>query len=211
MFRVGLTGGIASGKSTVASLFAALGVPVIDADVIARDVVAPGSALLGKVRAEFGEEVLAPDGSLDRRALRTRVFGEGAEAIDARRRLESLTHPAIRAEMDARSASAGGPYQILAIPLLVEGGARGRVDRVLVVDADEATQIRRLQARDGSTLSEARAILAAQTDRARRRAAADDVITNDGDLVALAAQVEALHASYLDAAGVYGSGGRHAQ
>ncbi len=211
MFRVGLTGGIASGKSTVANLFAALGVPVIDADVIARDVVAPGSALLGKICAEFGEEVLAPDGSLDRKALRARVFGESAEATAARRRLEALIHPAIRAEMDARSASAGGPYQILAIPLLVEGGARGRVDRVLVVDADEATQIRRLQARDGSTLSEARAILAAQTDRARRRAAADDIIKNDGDLVALAAQVEALHASYLDAAGVYGSGGRHAQ
>src|SRR5690606_5379817 len=119
-------GGIASGKSTVANLFAALGVPVIDADVIARDVVAPGSALLGKICAEFGEEVLAPDGSLDRKALRARVFGESAEATAARRRLEALIHPAIRAEMDARSASAGGPYQILAIPLLVEGGARGR-------------------------------------------------------------------------------------
>ncbi|HQW08781.1 MAG TPA: dephospho-CoA kinase [Steroidobacteraceae bacterium] len=211
VFRVGLTGGIASGKSTVANLFAALGVPVIDSDVIARDVVAPGSALLERIRAEFGGGVLAPDGSLDRKALRARVFGETADSTAARRRLEALTHPAIRAEMDARSAKAGGPYQILAIPLLVEGGARGRVDRVLVVDADEATQIRRLQARDGSTLAEARAILAAQTDRARRRAAADDIITNNGDLAALAAQVEGLHAAYLAAAGVYGSGGCRAQ
>ncbi|MGE0581838.1 MAG: dephospho-CoA kinase [Steroidobacteraceae bacterium] len=210
-FRVGLTGGIASGKSTVANLFAALGVPVIDTDLIARDVVAPGTALLGKIRAEFGDAVIAPDGSLDRRALRTRVFGDSAEATAARRRLEALTHPAIRAEMEARSARAGGPYQILAIPLLVEGGSRSRVDRVLVVDADEATQVRRLQARDGSTLAEARALLAAQADRTTRRAAADDLITNEGDLEALAAQVERLHSTYLAAAGVYGSGGARAQ
>lgn len=211
MFRVGLTGGIASGKSTVANLFAALGVPVIDTDVIARDVVAPGSPLLGKIRAEFGEAIMAPDGSLDRRALRARVFGETAEATAARRRLEALTHPAILAEMEARSAKAGGPYQILAIPLLVESSSRSRVDRVLVVDADEATQMRRLQARDGSTLAEARALLAAQADRATRRAAADDVISNEGDLKMLAAQVERLHGAYLAAAGVYGSGGSRAQ
>lgn len=211
MFRVGLTGGIASGKSTVARLFAALGVPVIDTDDIARDVVAPGSALLAQIRAEFGEAVMAPDGSLDRRALRARVFGATDAATAARRRLEALTHPAIRAEMEARSARAGGPYQILAIPLLVEGGSRSHVDRVLVVDADEATQVRRLQARDGSTLAEARALLAAQADRATRLAAADDVIRNEGDLAALAAQVERLHGAYLAAAGVYAGGGRRAQ
>ena len=210
-YRVGLTGGIASGKSTVASLFAALGVPVIDTDQIACDVVAPGTGLLAKIRAEFGDAVMAPDGSLDRRALRSRVFGDSAEATAARRKLEALTHPAIRAEMEARSARAGGPYQILAIPLLVEGGSRSHVDRVLVVDADEATQVRRLQARDGSTLAEARALLAAQADRAARCAAADDLITNEGDLGALAAQVERLHAAYLAAAGVYESGGRRAQ
>lgn len=196
-YRVGLTGGIASGKSTVASLFAALGVPVIDTDQIARDVVAPGTGLLAKIRAEFGDAVMAPDGSLDRRALRSRVFGDSAEATAARRKLEALTHPAIRAEMEARSARAGGPYQILAIPLLVEGGSRSHVDRVLVVDADEATQVRRLQARDGSTLAEARALLAAQADRAARCAAADDLITNEGDLSALRAQVERLHTRYL--------------
>ncbi|MGD9598940.1 MAG: dephospho-CoA kinase [Steroidobacteraceae bacterium] len=212
-YRIGLTGGIASGKSTVANLFAALGVPVIDADVIARDVVAPGTALLGRIRAEFGDAVIAPDGSLDRRALRARVFGDTVEAEAARKRLEALTHPAIRAEMDARSAAAGGPYQILAIPLLVEGGsrARARVDRVLVVDTDEATQIRRLQARDGSTLAEARALIAAQVDRATRLAAADDVIGNDSGLEALAREVERLHGRYLDAAAVYAGGGRQAQ
>lgn len=210
-YRIGLTGGIASGKSTVANLFAALGIPVIDADAIARDVVAPGTALLSRIRAEFGDEVIAADGSLDRRALRARVFGDTAEAGAARKRLEALTHPAIRAEMDARCAAAGGPYQILAIPLLVEGGSRSRVDRVLVVDAEEATQIRRLQARDGSTLAQARALIAAQASRAERLAAADDVIRNEGDLKALAREVERLHGRYLDAAAVYAGGGRQAQ
>lgn len=211
MFRVGLTGGIASGKSTVANLFAALGVPVIDSDVIARDVVAPGTPLLARIRETFGEGVIAPDGSLDRRWLRTRVFGESADATAARRALEALTHPAIRAEMEARSARAGGPYQIHAIPLLVEGGSRRHIDRVLVVDVDEPTQIRRLQARDGSTAAEARAILAAQADRAARLAAADDVIRNEGDIAALAAEVERLHRRYLDAAAVYAGEGCQAQ
>lgn len=211
MFRVGLTGGIASGKSTVANLFAALGVPVIDSDVIARDVVAPGTPLLAKIRETFGEDVIAPDGSLDRRRLRARVFGDSEAAVAARRQLEALTHPAIRAEMEARSARAGGPYQIHAIPLLVEGGPRRHIDRVLVVDADESTQIRRLQARDGSTLAEARAILAAQADRETRLAAADDIIRNEGDIAALAAEVERLHRRYLEAAGVYAGEGRQAQ
>ncbi|HNR22031.1 MAG TPA: dephospho-CoA kinase [Steroidobacteraceae bacterium] len=211
VFRVGLTGGIASGKSTVANLFAALGVPVIDTDQIARDVVAPGTPLLATLRETFGEDVIAPDGTLDRKAMRARVFGDSQEARAARRTLNELTHPAILAEMEARSQQAGGPYQILAIPLLVEGQSRSRVDRILVVDADEATRIRRLQARDGSTLAEARALLAAQADRATRLSAADDVIENDGDIAALAAQVERLHAAYLAAAGVYGSGQRQAQ
>ncbi len=211
MFRVGLTGGIASGKSTVANLFAALGVPIIDADAIARDVVARGTPLLARIREEFGEAVIAADGSLDRKALRARVFGDTAEAVAARRRLEALTHPAIAAEMEARSAKAGGPYQILDIPLLAEGRSRARVDRVLVVDVDEATQVRRLQARDGATLSEARAVLAAQADRNTRLAAAHDVIRNDGDITALAAQVERLHGAYLAAAGVYAGGRAQAQ
>ncbi len=197
MYRVGLTGGIASGKTTVSRLFAALGVPIIDSDEIARDVVAPGTAGLAAIAARFGADVLQPDGSLDRRRLRELVFADPA----ARRDLEAITHPAIRAEMDRRSALAGGPYQMLAIPLLVEGGAaRGRVDRVLVVDCPEDVQIRRVMARDHSTEAQARAVLAAQVSRATRLAAADDVIVNDGDLAGLRRQVETLHARYLNAA-----------
>lgn len=194
MLRIGLTGGIASGKSTVSRLFAALGVPIIDSDEIARDVVAPGTAGLAAIVARFGAGVLQADGSLDRRRLREIVFADAA----ARRDLEAITHPAIREEMDRRSARAGGAYQLLAIPLLVEGGrARGRVDRVLVVDCDEDLQVRRVMARDGSTEAQARAVLAAQASRAQRRAVADDVIVNDGDLAALRDQVEALHQRYL--------------
>lgn len=193
MLRIGLTGGIASGKSTVSRLFAALGVPIIDSDEIAREVVAPGTAGLAAIVARFGAGVLQADGSLDRRRLREIVFADPA----ARRDLEAITHPAIREAMDRRSADAGGDYQILVIPLLVEGGrARGRVDRVLVVDCDEDLQVRRVMARDGSTEAQARAVLAAQASRAQRRAAADDLILNDGDLAALRDQVEALHAQY---------------
>lgn len=195
-FRVGLTGGIASGKSTVGRLFAALGIPVIDSDAIAREVVAPGSPLLGELVRAYGDGVLSADGSLDRARLRSLVFQDA----DARRRLESLTHPAIRAEMEARSRAARGPYQILMIPLLVEGGGRDRVDRVLVVDASEATQLRRLQARDGAPEAEARAMIAAQATRAARLAAADDVITNEGDVADLRREVERLHGVYLDLA-----------
>ena len=198
MLRIGLTGGIASGKSTVSRLFAALGVPVIDSDEIAREVVAPGTPGLAAIAARFGAGVLQPDGSLDRRRLREIVFADPA----ARRDLEAITHPAIREAMDQRSARAGGDYQILAIPLLVEGGggARGRVDRVLVVDCDEDLQVRRVMARDGSTEAQARAVLAAQASRAQRRAAADDVIVNDGGLAALRDQVAALHERYRAAA-----------
>ena len=197
MYRVGLTGGIASGKSTVSRLFAALGVPVIDSDEIAREVVAPGTAGLAAIAARFGDGVLQADGSLDRRRLREIVFADPA----ARRDLEAITHPAIREEMDRRSQRAGGDYQIFAIPLLVEGGtARGRVERVLVVDCPEDLQVRRVMARDGSTEAQARAVLAAQATRAARLAVADDVIANDGDLAGLRDQVEALHRRYLSAA-----------
>lgn len=194
--RVGLTGGIASGKTTVTKLFAALGVPIIDTDELAREVVQPGGPVLARIVERFGREVLGPDGRLDRAALRAQVFADP----QARRDLEALTHPAILALMEERSRSAGGPYQILAIPLLVETGGRRYVDRVLVVDCDEALQIRRLQARDGSTLSEAQAILRAQASRAARLAAADDVIVNDGDLHSLRDQVEKLHGRYLELA-----------
>lgn len=193
MLRIGLTGGIASGKTTVARLFAALGIPVIDSDELAREVVAPGTAGLEAIRARFGPGVIQPDGTLDRRALRERVFADPA----ARRDLEAITHPAIRALMDRRSGEAGGPYQILAIPLLVEGGARRPgIDRVLVVDCPEELQVRRVMLRDGSTEAGARAVLAAQAGRAARLAAADDVIVNDGDVAALRDRVEALDRHY---------------
>lgn len=192
IYRVGLTGGIASGKTTVARLFEALGVPVIDTDVLAREVVAPGQPALGQIAARFGKGVLLPDGSLDRAALRSIVFADPAARAD----LEQITHPAIRALLEERSAAMGGDYQILVIPLLVETARRTPVDRVLVVDAPEELQIRRLQARDGSTMEQAKQVLAAQVSREARLAAADDVILNDGDIVALRDRVEELHFRY---------------
>ncbi len=186
--RIGLTGGIASGKTAVADLFAARGVPVLDTDQIARDVVEPGTPGLAEVVTAFGPDVLAADGRLDRRALRERVFARP----DDRRRLEAILHPLIRAELERRSAAAGGPYQVFVIPLLVEGAGQTRVDRVLVVDCPEDTQLARLMARDGGTEAAARAILAAQASRAERLAIADDVIANTGTLAQLEPQVTKL-------------------
>jgi dephospho-CoA kinase len=192
---VGLTGGIACGKTTVANLFEALGVTVVDTDQLAREVVAPGSPLLPKIAAHFGAEVLAADGSLDRRALRTRVFADPAERLW----LEQLTHPAILELTDARSAAAKGPYAMVAIPLLVETGGAKRFDRVLVVDCGPEVQLARLQARDGTTRAEAQRMLDAQATRAERLAVADDVIHNVGDVAALRDQVETLHRQYVAA------------
>ncbi len=192
IFRVGLTGGIASGKTTVARLFAALGVPVIDTDALSREVTAPGTPLLHRIAERFGPELIGAGGALDRRALRRVVFADPRARAD----LEALTHPAIFEALEERSAVAGGPYQVIVVPLLVETDRAAPVDRVLVVDCDEALQIRRLQARDGSTLDEARAILAAQAPRAARLEAADDVIANCGDLQSLRAQVEQHHSRY---------------
>jgi dephospho-CoA kinase len=190
--QIGLTGGIASGKSTVAGLFAALGVPVIDADRIAREVVAPGTALLGRVVERFGADVLSAGGELDRRALRERIFADPAQ----RAALEALLHPAIMAELERRAAAAGGTYQLLALPLLVEHNLKSRVDRVLLVDCSEALQLRRVQIRDGVTLAQAQAVLDAQASRAARLAAADDVIVNDDNLDRVRRQVESLHTRY---------------
>jgi dephospho-CoA kinase len=195
-FRVGLTGGIASGKTTVANLFESLGVPIVDTDVLAREVLEPGTPLLAEVIAHFGDGVKQLDGALDRRALRSRVFADPAERLW----LEGRTHPAIRALTDARCDAARGPYVIVAIPLLVETGGADRFDRVLVVDAEPAMQLARLQARDGTPREEAQRILAAQASRAARLAVANDVIRNDGDLAGLRDQVAALHRRYVEAA-----------
>jgi dephospho-CoA kinase len=195
--RIGLTGGIASGKSTVTQRFAELGVPVIDADVSSRKVVEPGQPGLVQIVARFGSGVLSGDGNLDRRALRNLIFKDPSlrQAVDA------ILHPLIRADMEREALQAKGPYVVLAIPLLVEGGtARQRVDRVLVVDTDEALQIKRLQARDGSSEEQARAILAAQASRSARLAAADDVLLNSGSVADLRQAVDHLHAQYLQLA-----------
>jgi len=195
-FRVGLTGGIASGKSTAAKFFGALGVPILDSDQFARDVVEPGQPPLERLVERFGRSILTADGHLDRPALREIVFSDPKARAD----LEALTHPAIGAAMEARSAAAGGPYQILVIPLLVEKNLGSQVSRVLVVDCDEALQIRRLRDRDGSTPQQVQAILRAQAPRAARLKVADDVIHNDADMSAVQAQVAALHARYLELA-----------
>lgn len=191
--RVGLTGGIASGKSTVSRLFEVLGVPVLDSDAIARDVIAPGTALLATLFERFGPGIRADDGSLDRSALRRLVFSDDGR----RRELESLMHPAIRARTEQLAALAPGAYQLHVVPLLVETHAQGRYDRILVVDCPESLQLTRLLARDGMAETEARAMLNSQTSRAARLASADDVILNDGALDALAPRVAALHARYL--------------
>jgi dephospho-CoA kinase len=191
---VGLTGGIASGKSTAAKFFGALGIPILDSDQIARDVVEPGQPPLERLIERFGQKILTPDGHLDRPALRDIVFSDPKARAD----LEALTHPAIGAAMEARSAAAGGPYQILVIPLLVEKNLASHVDRVLVVDCEEELQIRRLRNRDGSTSAQVEAILKAQAPRAARLKAADDIIHNDTNMSAVRDQVAALHARYLE-------------
>jgi dephospho-CoA kinase len=194
--RVALTGGIASGKSTVAALFADLGVPIIDTDEIARELLAPGTPQLAEVLERFGSGVRAPDGSLDRRALRELVFGDAKD----RAALESILHPAILARAAEREAAARGPYLITVIPLLAETGRAGDYDRVLLVDCDERTQRERLGKRDQSSPAAIEAALGAQASRAARRALAHDVIVNDGALALLTPRVHQLHAQYLELA-----------
>ena len=196
-YRVALTGGIASGKTTVANLFAALGVAIVDTDLLAREVVELGTPQLTEIAAHFGDAILAADGTLNRRALRERVFANPAE----RRWLEERTHPAIRALTDRRCDAAPGPYSIVAIPLLVETRGADRFDRVLVVDCEPEIQMSRLMARDGITRDAAAKMLAAQASRDQRLAVADDVIRNNGDVAALRDQVFRLHREYVAAAG----------
>jgi len=195
-WRVALTGGIASGKSTVAALFAELGVPIIDLDLIAREVVAPGTALLAQVFARFGSALRRADGDLDRRALRELVFRDNG----ARRDLEALLHPAISARAAEQCARAAGLYQIVVIPLLAETGAASEYERVLLVDCDEATQRARLARRDGMSPALVDAALASQVTRATRRSLATDVIDNSDGIDELRLQVPPLHRRYLELA-----------
>lgn len=197
-YVVALTGGVASGKSAVARRFESLGIGVYDADVAAREVVAPGEPALVEIQSVFGAGVLQADGALDRRAMRDRVFADHG----ARKKLEAIVHPRVRAWLRRRVGMDRGPYCMLAIPLLVENRAEYQwVDRVLLVDAPEALQIGRLMQRDGVTREHAERMLDAQSTRAQRLAMADDVIMNDGEESALDAQVAALHARYLKLAG----------
>ena len=191
--RIGLTGGIASGKSTVADLFAEHGVPIIDTDVIARQLVQPGMPALDEIREAFGDGVFDSQGQLDRACMREVVFSD----VSRREQLESILHPRIRDEAIAQSGATDGPYQIIVVPLFVESPMRQFMDRVLVVDCDEETQISRLLSRDTENEDQARHILAAQASRADRLSIADDVISNDGDLETTRQQVDALHEKYL--------------
>ena len=193
-FVVGLTGGIGSGKSAVGELFAAHGISVIDTDAIAHELTGAGGAAMPQIRAAFGDGVVDADGALDRAAMRAIVFADPP----ARKRLEGILHPMIRTECERRLAGADSPYAILMVPLLVESGSyRERVNRVAVVDCREETQIARVMKRNGLARVEVERILAAQATREQRLAAASDVIDNDGELAALAPQVERLHAAYL--------------
>lgn len=196
-YVVALTGGVASGKSAVAHRFESHGVHVYDADVAAREVVAPREPALAEIEFVFGTGVLDADGSLDRRVMRERVFADP----DARRKLEAIIHPRVRAWLRRRVGMDRGPYCMLAIPLLFENqDDYDWVDRVLVVDAPEALQIERLTRRDGVTREAAQRVLEAQSTRAQRVAIADDVILNDGEESALDARVAALHERYLELA-----------
>lgn len=191
--RVGLTGGIASGKSAVADMFAELGTPVIDTDVIAREVVQPGQAALEEIRQLFGEQVIGDDGGLDRAAMRRIVFADA----DRRRDLEAILHPRIREETRRQSEAAGGCYQVIVVPLLAESPMKSGMDRILVVDVPEALQLERLMARDAESARQAQAMIDAQASRSQRLALADDVIQNDGSLDETRRQVEQLHRLYV--------------
>jgi dephospho-CoA kinase len=196
---VGLTGGIGSGKSAAAELFAARGARIVDADAIAHALTAPQGAAMPAIRAAFGDAVVTPEGALDRAAMRARVFADSR----ARQTLEAILHPLIRAETERQAGVRGdAPYVMLVIPLLVESGAyRERVDRIAVVDCPEETQIARVMARNGLSRQEVERIMHAQATRTQRLAAADDVIDNGGELAALTPQVLRLHHEYLELAG----------
>lgn len=194
MLRVGLTGGIASGKTTVADQFAGLGAGVVDTDRVARDVVRPGEAGLAAVVEAFGPDILSASGELDRRTLRAVVFADPGQ----RRRLEAILHPLIRARTLRQVDRLSAPYAVVVVPLLLETGFGSLVDRVAVVDCARETQLARLLARDGIDPPQAEAMLNAQVDRQTRLAGADDVIDNGGDPACTREQVRTLHARYIE-------------
>jgi dephospho-CoA kinase len=197
-YIVGLTGGIGSGKSAVTERFAALGIDIVDTDVIAHRLTAPGGAAIDAIRAAFGERMIDAAGALDRSTMRELVFADPS----ARQRLEAILHPLIRRESERQCRAARSPYVILAVPLLVESGSyRERCDRICVVDAPEAIRIDRVRTRSRLDEAQIRAIIATQASREARLACADDVIDNGGTLEALDRQVARLHAQYLQAAG----------
>lgn len=190
---IGLTGGIASGKSLAAQTFIELGVPLLEADLVAREVVAPGTAALARIKAEFGSEYLLGDGNLDRARLRRRVFADPAEL----KRLEQITHPAIRRRLTEWRDAQTAPYCVLSVPILIESGMDALVDRVLVIDTPVEAQLQRLLVRDKVSDTLARQMLAAQASREQRLARADDVIVNSGTPEELRRAIRALHARYL--------------
>ena len=199
--RVGLTGGIGSGKSTVEGCFRELGAPTIDADAISRRVAEPGQPAFADIVALFGPEVVDDSGRLRRALMRERVFKD----LALKKRLEAVIHPLVRQEIQAFTDSADGPYCVICVPLLLETGARTRTDRILVVDAPEALQASRASQRDQADAAQIRQIIAAQIPREERLRAADDVISNDGSLENLKLQVKRLHDKYLELASLPGA------
>lgn len=193
-FVVGLTGGIGSGKSTVADLFVEQGAALVDTDAIAHELTGPAGAAMPQLVAAFGPQVARPDGAMDRAAMRRLVFADPSAKV----RLESILHPLIRQLSAERCRAAAAPYVILAVPLLVESGSyRERCDRIVVVDCPESLQIERVMARNGMSPDEVTAIMATQASRQQRQSVADDIVLNDADLTKIYPQVAALHLKYL--------------
>ena len=197
MIRIGLTGGIGSGKSAVADRFKRYGIPVIDSDILTRELVVPGSSALQDIVQRFGETITNPEGQLDRKALRKIIF----EDRQARRDLESILHPAVREEINKRLNGLNAPYCLVVIPLMVESGMTTMFERIIVVDCSEAQQIERVMQRDSCSEQEARNILNSQASRRDRLNIATDIIQNTGDFNDLERKVERLHHFFLGLAG----------
>ncbi|HEY8101517.1 MAG TPA: dephospho-CoA kinase [Burkholderiaceae bacterium] len=196
-FSVGLTGGIGSGKTMVANMFGAKGAAVIDTDQIAHQLTKVGGSALPAIRAQFGEDFLTPEGAMDRTKMREHVFADPA----AKKRLESILHPLIRMETAHAAKQANGNYLLFVVPLLIESGTwKDQVSRILVVDCPEELQVKRVVQRSGLSESQVRAIMATQATRELRRAAADDIILNDGDATLLMPEIDRLHTLYTSLA-----------